>query len=140
MLPSVNITLLISEEGKKLNLSPCACSAVVVHWRFEWGAYRSWHWEFTRDSNSVWIQCLRSVYSWRRRKLGLLNSSFCYIWEVLQVRQKYFFRLFRWYFETNSVCEKNYKIFFSLFRITIVFSVSEVGIFILKSVIERIMS
>lgn len=71
-------------------------------------------------------KCLRSVYSWGRRELGLLNSSFCYMWGGFQVRQKYFFCLFRWYFETSSVCEKNYKIFFSLSIITKVFFVYEV--------------
>lgn len=39
-------------------------------------------------------KCLRSVYSWRRRELGLLNSSFCYIWEVLRVRHAEIFLSF----------------------------------------------
>lgn len=73
---------------------PCVCTTVVLHWRIEWGHKEVDIGSLLANQTVFEYKCLRSVYSWRRREFGLLNSSFCYIWEGLRVRHAEIFLSF----------------------------------------------
>lgn len=81
MLPSVNITLLSSEEGKKKIKSQPLVYALLLYFieELNWGHKEVDIGSLLANQTVFEYKCLRSVYSWGRRELGLLNSSFCYM-------------------------------------------------------------